>query len=162
MNTLTPQNTESLPQGTLFQLTVASPPGADDSRFVLQDDHAGQAPPSIVASADCRRACQGQSGLGLYAFGLGGLGYDGDGAAGMGKGVFSLGQFGFDVMAVLLEASLPEEGLHHVALGIIRDDGQELFLPAQTVLVLPPPPPADLIEAIHYDPQTDTLTLHIE
>jgi hypothetical protein len=162
MNTLTPENIEPPPQGTLFSLTVASPPGADNSQFALQDDHAGQAPPSIVASADCRRPCQEPSGLGLYALGLGGFGYDGGGAAGMGNGAFALGQFGFDVLAVLLEASLPEEGVHHVALGVIRDDGQQLFLPAQTVLVLPPPPPASVIEAIHYDPQTDTLTLHIE
>jgi hypothetical protein len=30
------------------------------------------------------------------------------------------------------------------------------------MLVLPPPPPAGTIEATHYDPQTCTLTLHIE
>jgi hypothetical protein len=162
MNTLTPENIEPPPQGTLYCVTVASPPGLDDRRFVLRDDHAGQAPPGIVASADCRRAYQGQSGLGLYSLGLGGFGYDGGGAAGMGQGVFSLGPFGFDALAVTLEASLPEEGFHHVALGVIRDDGTELFLPAQMVLVLPPPPPADLIEAIRYDPQTCALTLHIE
>jgi hypothetical protein len=162
MNTLTPQTIEPSPQGILFSLTVASPPGADDSRFVLQDDHAGQAPLSIVASAACRRPCQEPSGMGLYALGLGGFGYDGGGAAGMGNGAFAQGPFGFDVLAVLLEAWLPEEGVHHVALGVIRDDGRQLFLPAQTVLVMPPPPPAELIQAIHYDPQTDTLTLHIE
>jgi hypothetical protein len=162
MNTTTLENIGPSLHGTLFRLTVASPAGANDSRFVLRDDHAGQSPPGIVASADCRRAYQGQSGLGLYALGLGGFGYDGGGAAGMGYGVFSLGPFGFDVLAVRLEAHLPEEGFHHVALGVIRDDGQELYLPAQTMLVLPPPPPASAIEAIRYDPQTSTLTLHIE
>ena len=162
MNTMTPENIEPSPQNTLFRLSVASPPGADNGRFVLLDDHAGQSSPSIVASVDCRRACQGRSGLGLCALGLGGFGYDSGGTAGMGKGIFSMGQFGFNAPAVRLEASLLEEGLHHVSLGVIRDDGQEVFLPTQTMLVLPPPPPLEVIEAIHYDPQTCTLTLHIE
>ena len=146
----------------VFRMSVLPPADAGNSRLVLQDDHAGQSPASIVATVDCRRAWQGRLGLGQDRFGFGGLGYDGSGAAGLGNGGFALGQFGFDVLVVQLQAFLQEEGLHRVTLGVIQDDGQEAYFPPQTVLVLPPPPPVQTIQPVHYDPQSCMLTLHIE
>jgi hypothetical protein len=156
---LLPREAEST---CVFRMSVLPPAGADSGRLVLLDDHASQSPQSAIASVDCRRAWQGRLGLGQDRFGFGGLGYDDSGAAGLGRGGFALGQFGFDAMVVQLQAFLKEEGLHRLTMGVIRDDGQEAYFPSWTVLVLPPPPPVQAVQPVHYDPQNCTLTLHIE
>jgi hypothetical protein len=144
----------------VFEQSVLPPVYAENSGIVLWDDHAGQSQPSIVALADCRRAWHGRLGLGLDCFGVGELGY-GDVITGLGNGSFALGRFGFDVLAVQLQAVLQEEGLHHLTLSAVRN-GQETIVSTQSMLVLPPPPPVETIQAVHYDAQTCKLTLHIK
>lgn len=159
---------ELLPQhvqkpGWFFRQNIACPQqSAPGAMLVLLDDHAGQAPPSVVSTRELWPSSRARYGLGQSRWGTDSFGFGGSGAPGLGQGALGAGRFGFDEILLQIEAQLHEPGLHLVSIGVIDRHGNATFMPAQAALVLPQPAPVKTITPIQYDPQTSTLTLHIE
>ena len=101
-------------------------------------------------------------GLGEGRFGLGGFGYDADGAPGAGNGAFGAGAFGIGAEAMIVSAPLLEEGTHKVLLRVISGTGEYSDGTIQDFTAWPPPPAPASLRATGYDAQSGTLTRQIE
>lgn len=80
---------------------------------------------------------------------------------GFGVGAFGA-VFGVDPDVLILSVPLATEGTHRLVLRTAYPDGRWADSEVLEVTVAPPPPPAESVSVVAFDPRTSTITLNIQ
>jgi hypothetical protein len=103
-----------------------------------------------------------KGGLGMGAFGRAGFGYDLGAAVGLGVGHFGEGEFGFDADAIEWISPELAAGAYRFGVTVVDDTGRETGVTeTEEVTVIPRGKPAETLELVSYEQETNELTLSI-
>jgi len=107
-------------------------------------------------------AWQDKAGVGMSRFAAGDFGYDSAGAVGFGKGTFGHGQFGLDADTIEWTSPPLVAGVYKFGVKIIDGAGNEsIASETEPITVIPAARPAEELNILLFDKQTNELVLNI-
>ena len=107
-------------------------------------------------------AWQDKSGFAMSMFGYSDFGYDSSGAIGFAKGCFGIDEFGIDFDTIVWESPELSAGIYKFAIVIFDKEGnQSSSSETEPISVIPQAKPANMLEVISFDTQSNQLILKI-
>ncbi|MBN1974201.1 MAG: hypothetical protein JW787_11215 [Sedimentisphaerales bacterium] len=105
---------------------------------------------------------QDKSGFGMSRFGYADFGYDASAAVGFGKGCFGKNQFGIDADTIEWTSPVLFAGNYKLAVVVFDKSGNKsAAVETETITIIPAAEPAEKLEILSYNKQTNELVLKI-